>query len=152
MAIPTHTLNDGLVVPAIGFGTWPLRGDEAVRTIGSALEVGYRLLDWREDAATVGLTVEWEVVNPVPLDWRQVTFLRDRSGQIVDQTERSLSGAGDAGVVIAASLAIRMFRAGGMLRAARAPTRRLGPRPAACRSQLRVNLEPRQIPVVLMPP
>jgi hypothetical protein len=41
---------------------------------------------------TVGLTVEWEAVGPIPLDWRQVTFLRDRSGQIVDQTERSLAG------------------------------------------------------------
>jgi hypothetical protein len=41
---------------------------------------------------TVGLTVEWEAVGPIPLDWRQVTFLRDSSGQIVDQTERSLGG------------------------------------------------------------
>ena len=41
---------------------------------------------------SVGLTVEWEAVGPIPLDWRQVTFLRDRSGQIVDQTERSLGG------------------------------------------------------------
>jgi len=41
---------------------------------------------------TVGLTVEWETVGPIALDWRQVTFLRDGSGQIVDQTERSLSG------------------------------------------------------------
>ena len=41
---------------------------------------------------TVGLTVEWEAVGPIPLDWRQVTFLRDSTGQIVDQTERSLGG------------------------------------------------------------
>jgi hypothetical protein len=41
---------------------------------------------------SVGLTVEWEAVGPIPLDWRQVTFLRDGSGQIVDQTERSLGG------------------------------------------------------------
>ena len=45
--IPTHTLNDGLVLPAIGFGTWPLRGDDAVAAVRSALDVGYteRLLD-----------------------------------------------------------------------------------------------------------
>jgi hypothetical protein len=41
---------------------------------------------------SVGLTIEWEAVGPIALDWRQVTVLRDRSGQIVDQTERSLSG------------------------------------------------------------
>jgi hypothetical protein len=41
---------------------------------------------------TVGLTVEWEALGPIPVDWRQVTFLRDRAGQIVDQSERSLGG------------------------------------------------------------
>jgi hypothetical protein len=41
---------------------------------------------------STSLTVEWEAVGPIDLDWRQVTFLRDRSGQIVDQTERSLGG------------------------------------------------------------
>ena len=42
--------------------------------------------------SSTNLTVEWEAVGPIDLDWRQVTFLRDRSGQIVDQTERSLGG------------------------------------------------------------
>jgi 2,5-diketo-D-gluconate reductase A len=42
---PTYTLNDGREIPAIGFGTYPLRGDEAVTAIVSAVEAGYRLLD-----------------------------------------------------------------------------------------------------------
>lgn len=41
----TRTLNDGHTIPTIGFGTWPLRGEEGVAAIVSALEVGYRLLD-----------------------------------------------------------------------------------------------------------
>jgi 2,5-diketo-D-gluconate reductase A len=45
MSIPTHTLNDGNTLPAIGFGTYPLKEDEAVSTIVSAIETGYRLLD-----------------------------------------------------------------------------------------------------------
>jgi diketogulonate reductase-like aldo/keto reductase len=45
MAISTHTLNDGSVLPAIGFGTYPLKDDEAVSGIVSAIEAGYRLLD-----------------------------------------------------------------------------------------------------------
>lgn len=45
MAIPTHTLNDGLELPAIGFGTYPLKGEEAVTAIVSALQAGYRLID-----------------------------------------------------------------------------------------------------------
>jgi 2,5-diketo-D-gluconate reductase A len=45
MAIPTYTLNDGTSLPVIGFGTYPLRGEEAVTAVVSALEAGYRLLD-----------------------------------------------------------------------------------------------------------
>ena len=41
----TYTLNDGITLPAIGFGTYPLRGDEGLSAVSSALEVGYRLLD-----------------------------------------------------------------------------------------------------------
>ena len=41
----THTLNDGTAIPAVGFGTYPLRGTEGVEAVVSAIEVGYRLLD-----------------------------------------------------------------------------------------------------------
>ena len=44
-ATPTHVLNDGLVVPQIGFGTYPLKGEEGIRAMLSALEQGYRLID-----------------------------------------------------------------------------------------------------------
>ena len=44
-AIPTYTLNDGRTLPAIGFGTYPMREGGAVTGILSALEAGYRLLD-----------------------------------------------------------------------------------------------------------
>ena len=45
MDIPSHMLNDGNQLPAIGFGTHPLRGEEGVEAITSAIEVGYRLID-----------------------------------------------------------------------------------------------------------
>ena len=45
MSIPTYTLNDGTHLPAIGFGTAGLRGEEAVAATTSALEAGYRLID-----------------------------------------------------------------------------------------------------------
>jgi 2,5-diketo-D-gluconate reductase A len=41
----THTLNDGQQLPAIGFGTYPLTGEDGIEAITSAIEVGYRLLD-----------------------------------------------------------------------------------------------------------
>jgi diketogulonate reductase-like aldo/keto reductase len=40
-----HTLNDGTQLPAIGFGTYPLRGAGCVAAIVSAIETGYRLID-----------------------------------------------------------------------------------------------------------
>ena len=41
---------------------------------------------------SANLTVEWEGTAPTGVDWRAVTFLRDRDGRLVDQTERSLGG------------------------------------------------------------
>lgn len=43
--VPTHTLNDGTTIPAIGFGTYPLAGEDGIRAMVSAVEGGYRLLD-----------------------------------------------------------------------------------------------------------
>jgi 2,5-diketo-D-gluconate reductase A len=43
--IPTYTLNDGSTLPAIGFGTYPLKGDDGIAAVTSAIENGYRLLD-----------------------------------------------------------------------------------------------------------
>jgi 2,5-diketo-D-gluconate reductase A len=44
-SIPTYTLNDGNTLPAIGFGTYPLKGEEGVTAMVHAIEAGYRLLD-----------------------------------------------------------------------------------------------------------
>jgi len=38
-------LNDGNQLPALGFGTYKLTGDDGIDSIVSALEAGYRLLD-----------------------------------------------------------------------------------------------------------
>jgi len=43
--IPTYDLNDGTTIPAIGFGTYPLRGEDGTAAMVHALETGYRLLD-----------------------------------------------------------------------------------------------------------
>ncbi len=44
-AAPRLPLNDGLTIPAIGYGTAPLDDDEAPDIVGLAIETGYRLLD-----------------------------------------------------------------------------------------------------------
>lgn len=38
-------LNNGLTMPAVGFGTWMLKGDAGKQAIREALSVGYRLID-----------------------------------------------------------------------------------------------------------
>ncbi|GAB3386031.1 aldo/keto reductase [Humibacter soli] len=43
--IPQLTLKDDTSIPAIGFGTYPLRGDEGERAIIDAIHAGYRLID-----------------------------------------------------------------------------------------------------------
>ncbi|MCU1550373.1 MAG: 2,5-diketo-D-gluconic acid reductase [Glaciihabitans sp.] len=44
-AIPSHLLNDGHSIPAIGLGTYGLRRDAGIASLLSALDSGYRLLD-----------------------------------------------------------------------------------------------------------
>ncbi|WP_425464660.1 aldo/keto reductase [Nocardia yunnanensis] len=43
--IPAIVLNDGHVMPKLGFGVYKVDGDEAAATITTALELGYRSLD-----------------------------------------------------------------------------------------------------------
>ena len=60
MSVPTARLNDGRELPLVGFGTYPMNGDEAVSAVASALGLGYRLLDTavnygNEDAVGEGI-------------------------------------------------------------------------------------------------
>ncbi|OGY08678.1 MAG: hypothetical protein A2782_04135 [Candidatus Blackburnbacteria bacterium RIFCSPHIGHO2_01_FULL_43_15b] len=41
----TIRLNQEAQIPVLGFGTWQMRGDECVRAVSTALEVGYRHID-----------------------------------------------------------------------------------------------------------
>ncbi|MDQ1042761.1 aldo/keto reductase [Streptomyces sp. V4I2] len=45
ISIPTHTLNDGTTIPALGLGTWPMDDTQAEQAVRGALESGYRLVD-----------------------------------------------------------------------------------------------------------
>src|SRR5699024_4268647 len=63
--IPNIILNDGLEVPAIGFGTVNLNGNQGVQAIQSAIDVGYRLIDTAynyENEGTVGEAVRRSTV------------------------------------------------------------------------------------------
>lgn len=40
-----YPLNDGHSIPSIGFGTYPMKGQEATDAVAGALDIGYRLID-----------------------------------------------------------------------------------------------------------
>lgn len=42
---PKLSLNDGKTIPAIGFGTYPMKGEEVKTAVKEALSTGYRLID-----------------------------------------------------------------------------------------------------------
>jgi 2,5-diketo-D-gluconate reductase A len=44
-AAPTVLLNNGVAMPRLGLGTWPLRGTDAQQAVTRALRSGYRLID-----------------------------------------------------------------------------------------------------------
>jgi 2,5-diketo-D-gluconate reductase A len=43
--IPTVTLPGNVIMPMVGFGTWPMRGNKAREAVAKALQAGYRHLD-----------------------------------------------------------------------------------------------------------
>ncbi len=43
--IPRIELNDGTSIPSLGFGVFKVPAEEAARTVGEALRLGYRSID-----------------------------------------------------------------------------------------------------------
>src|ERR1700728_3918387 len=43
--IPTIALPGNVIMPMVGFGTWPMRGQKARDAVAAALRAGYRHLD-----------------------------------------------------------------------------------------------------------
>jgi len=73
MTIPNHTLNDGTTLPAIGLGTYNLRGIPGAESMADALRQGYRILDSAvnyENEGAVGKAVR---MSGVPREEIRVT-------------------------------------------------------------------------------
>ena len=41
----TISLNDGNVIPQLGFGVWQVPNEEAAKVVGTAISTGYRSID-----------------------------------------------------------------------------------------------------------
>lgn len=86
-------LNDGVVMPRIGYGTYKVGDDESQRTVETALELGYRLVDTAEmygNELGVGRAV---AASGLPRDEVFVTtkVWNDHHGR--DATRRALEGS-----------------------------------------------------------
>jgi 2,5-diketo-D-gluconate reductase A len=88
----TATLSQGSEMPLLGFGTWQIRGESAVRAVSAALETGYRHLDTATiygNEAEVGRALQ---ASGVP---RSEVFVTtkcppDRAGRELDTLKQSL--------------------------------------------------------------
>src|SRR5829696_8873108 len=91
--VPTHDLNDGSTLPAIGFGTYQLTRDDAVASVVDALQLGYRLVDsavnYRNERE-VGRAVAASGVDPQSLVVTTKIPGRDHG---CDDTMRSAEGS-----------------------------------------------------------
>jgi 2,5-diketo-D-gluconate reductase A len=92
---PSVELNDGSVLPALGFGTWDLRGAAATQSVASALDAGYRLID-----SAVNYENETEVGRAVTaagdaIDGLVVTTKVPGRDHGYDETMRSFEGSLD---------------------------------------------------------
>jgi diketogulonate reductase-like aldo/keto reductase len=91
--VPTYALNDGNTLPAIGFGTYPLKGSDGMAAIVSALEVGYRLLDTAvnyENETEVGEALRQ---SGLPRDQVQVASKLPGRHHAYDDAVRSVHGS-----------------------------------------------------------
>lgn len=58
MDVPSYTLNDGHRIPAVGLGTYQIRGGQGIDQILTAIQDGYRLLDTSTNYDSEGIVGE----------------------------------------------------------------------------------------------
>ena len=44
----SFTLNNGITMPALGFGTFKMNGEECAQSVAEAIRCGYRMIDTAE--------------------------------------------------------------------------------------------------------
>ncbi|RMR03640.1 2,5-didehydrogluconate reductase [Pseudomonas savastanoi pv. glycinea] len=71
--IPSIELNNGLTLPAIGFGTYKLNGSQGVDTIKNAIDAGYHLLDGAVNYENEGALGEAIRLSSVPRERLRIT-------------------------------------------------------------------------------
>jgi 2,5-diketo-D-gluconate reductase A len=88
----TVTLTNGSAMPLLGFGTWQIKGDDAVRAASAALEAGYRHLDTATVYGNEGEVGRALAESGVPREEVFVTtkFPPNKAGRELDTLKESL--------------------------------------------------------------
>lgn len=81
------TLANGVTMPQIGLGTWPLKADRAARAVESALQAGYRLIDTAESYGNEEAVGEGMRASSVPRDEVFITTKFTRQWHSVEGTK-----------------------------------------------------------------
>ena len=74
-------LENGRKIPQVGFGTWPMKGEECFDAVCSAIKVGYRHIDTAyhyQNEAEVGRAINFCISSG--LVEREDIFLTTKSG------------------------------------------------------------------------
>ena len=90
-------LNNGVMMPMVGFGTWDLRGESGRRAILDALDSGYRLIDTARMYGNEGIVGEAIRESSVPRDQVFVTtkiyqpcITRRKAAEAIDDSLRRM--------------------------------------------------------------
>jgi 2,5-diketo-D-gluconate reductase A len=88
----TVTLSEGARIPLLGFGTWQIKGQDAVRATSAALETGYRHLDTATVYGNEGEVGRALADSGVPRDDVFITTKcpPNRAGRELDTLRKSL--------------------------------------------------------------
>ena len=89
----TRALNDGNLLPAIGFGTYPLKESEAIEAVGSALQAGYRLIDTAVNYGNEAEVGEAVRRSGIPRDEIQITSKLPGRDHAYDDAIASVKGS-----------------------------------------------------------
>jgi 2,5-diketo-D-gluconate reductase A len=89
--VPTLTLNDGTVIPQLGFGVFLVPPEETQRVVEQALEVGYRHIDTAQmygNEAEVGAAIK---ASGIPREELYVTTKLNNGYHLPDDARRAFS-------------------------------------------------------------
>jgi 2,5-diketo-D-gluconate reductase A len=91
--VPAITLNNGTVMPQLGFGVWQVPDEEAASAVGTALEAGYRSIDTAAIYENERGTGQGIASSGVPRDELFVTTKLWNADQGYDSTMRAFDAS-----------------------------------------------------------